>query len=119
VWQIATRKGRKRMAVAKTKRPGTQEKGRMHFRLDPEIKDRVARAAAITGQALTDFAVSTLTEKADEIIERHDTMLLNSEEYSFFLKTLDSEREPSARSRAAAERYKQGRREGTRYTFDN
>lgn len=33
----------------------------MHFRLDPKIKARVARAAAaITDQGLTDFAVSAL-----------------------------------------------------------
>lgn len=57
----------------------------MHFRLAPEIKERVTRAAAITGQGLTDFAVSALSERAEEILERHETVLLNRKDYHFFL----------------------------------
>src|SRR3989442_6896920 len=40
------------MTLAKAKKVGTADKDRMHFRLDPDIKARVARAAAITGQGL-------------------------------------------------------------------
>jgi len=107
------------MSTVSSKKPQTNEKDRMHFRLDPKIKARVARAAAITGQGLTDFAVSTLSEKADQILARHDTILLTSDEYSFFLKALDDERTPSRRSRAAAKRYQRGRRTGVRYHVDN
>jgi uncharacterized protein (DUF1778 family) len=107
------------MATVDSKKPQTSEKGRMHFRLDPKIKARVARAAAITGQGLTDFAVSTLSEKADQILARHDTILLSSDEYSFFLKALDDDPKPSKRSRAAAKRYRRGRRKGVRYRVDN
>ena len=107
------------MATVDPKKTQTSEKDRMHFRLDPKIKARVARAAAITGQGLTDFAVSTLSEKADQILARHDTVLLTSDEYSFFLKALDDERTPSRRSRAAAKRYQRGRRTGVRYHVDN
>ena len=77
----------------------------MHFRLDPKIKARVARAAAIRCQGLTDFAVSALSEKADQILARHDTILLTTVEYSFFLNALAKDRKPSKRSRAAAKRY--------------
>lgn len=66
----------------------------------------MARAAAITGQGLTDSPVSTLSEKADQILARHDTILLTSDEYHFFLKALDDDREPSKRSRAAVKRYR-------------
>lgn len=103
------------MAVAKQKKVTTRNKDRMNFRLDPEIKERVARAAAITGQELTDFAVSTLSERADEILGRHESLLLTSEDYEFFLGALDEDRETSDRSRSAAERYRRGRREGVRY----
>lgn len=103
------------MAVARAKKVSTVDKDRMHFRLNPEIKARVARAAAITGQGLTDFAVSVLSERADEILERHDTLLLNSVDYRFFLKSLDHSRKPSAASRTAAARYRLGRREGVRH----
>ncbi len=103
------------MATVHAKKAQTSEKDRMHFRLDPKIKARVARAAAITGQGLTDFAVSTLSEKADEILARHDTILLTSDEYGFFLNALAEDRKPSKRSRPAAQRYRQGRRKGVRY----
>ena len=105
------------MAAVKAKKVTTRNKGRMNFRLDPEIKARVARAAAISGQELTDFAVSTLSERADQILERHDSLLLSSEDYNFFLNSLDDDREPSERSRAAARRYRRGRRKGVRYRF--
>ena len=103
------------MATVDLKKTQISEKDRMHFRLDPKIKARVARAAAITGQGLTDFAVSTLSEKADQILARHDTILLTSVEYSFFLNALDDDRKPSKRARAAAKRYRRGRRKGVRY----
>jgi hypothetical protein len=44
------------MSRVGAKKPQTSEKDRMHFRLAPKIKARVARAAAITGQGLTDFS---------------------------------------------------------------
>ena len=76
---------------------------------------RVARAAAITGQGLSDFAVSTLSEKSDQIVTRHNIILLTSDEYKFFLNALAEDRNPSTRSRAAAKRYQRGRRKGVRY----
>ena len=89
----------------------------MNFRLAPEIKERVARAAALAGQDLTDFAIATLSEKADEILERHDHLLLNSEDYHFFLDALSETdlSEPSERSLRAAENYRHGTRKGVRY----
>jgi uncharacterized protein (DUF1778 family) len=90
----------------------TNEKDRMHLRLDPKIKARIARAAAISGQGLTDSAVSSLSEKADQILAPHDAILVTSDDYSFFLKALDGDRKPSKRSRAAAKRYQRGRRKG-------
>ena len=107
------------MQSAKVKNVRTPDKDRMHFRLAPEIKERVVRAAAITGQGLTDFAVSALKEVADEILERHDSVLLNRKDYHFFLKSLDDHRKPSRRSRLAAARYRRGRRKGVRYRLVN
>ena len=107
------------MPVTNAEEVPARNKDRMHFRLDSEIKARVARAAAITGQGLTDFAVSTLSEKADEIIERYDSLVLSSDDYNFFLRALADDKKPSKRSRVAAERYRQGRRRGVRYHFDN
>jgi uncharacterized protein (DUF1778 family) len=105
------------MPVTKAKKKPTDTKERMNFRLSAEIKARVVRAAAITGQALTDFAISTLNERANEILERYDNIVLSQADYNFFLEALTSDKKPSKRSRQAAERYRQGQRKGVRYKF--
>jgi uncharacterized protein (DUF1778 family) len=107
------------MPVANAKKVATANKDRLNFRLDPEIKARVVRAAAITGQEVTDFAVATLNEKASEILERHGSLTLNSEDYQFFLNALTDNRKPSKRSSDAARRYRRGKRKGVSYNFDN
>jgi uncharacterized protein (DUF1778 family) len=81
------------------------------------LKKYLRRAAANTGPGLTDFA--TLSEKADQILARHDTILLTSDEYKFFLNALADDRKPSKRSRAAAKRYRRGHRKGVRYHVGN
>lgn len=106
-------------AAPKTARCQDSEQSRLNFRLAPTVKERVVKAAALSGQDLTEFAVATLSEKANLIIEQHDNLLLGSEEHEFFLKALvdTTVSEPSERSRTAAERYRQGTRKGVRYTL--
>jgi uncharacterized protein (DUF1778 family) len=89
---------------------------RLNVRLAPEVKTRIERAAALTGRDLTEFAVATLNEKAEEVIERHEHVLLNTDEYRFFLNTLSgSPQKPSRRAAAAAKLYKLGKRKGVRH----
>jgi uncharacterized protein (DUF1778 family) len=104
---------------ARTQPRRDAEHSRMNFRLAPRVKERVSRAAALCGQDLTEFAVTTLSEKADLVIERHDSLLLGNDEYAFFLAALGDNVVPesSDRSRAAAEKYRQGTRKGVRYVF--
>ena len=92
------------------------EPSRMNIRLAIEIKERIVKAAILSGQDLTEFAVATLSKKADEIIERHDNLFLGSEDYQFFLNALsENSSKPSEKSQQIAERYKQGIRKGVRY----
>ena len=108
------------MTVVNAKKTPARNIARMNFRINAEIKARVARAAAITGQGLTDFAVSTLNEKATAIIERYDTINLDSDDYEFFLNALDKKaQKPSKRALSAARRYRQGLRKGVRHILDN
>lgn len=103
------------MTVVKNK--NAREQSRLNFRLAPEIKARVARAATIVGQDLTEFAVSTLSQKADEVLEKHDNVLLGSKDYQFFLDALSAAEtdEPSKKSQKAADDYRRGTRKGARY----
>jgi len=106
--------GENKMSTNKTKNQ-TIEVDRMNFRLSTEIKAKIIKAAAITGQQLTDFAVSTLNEKANEILEQHNNIVLKSEDYEFFLASLFEEKEPSLNSLNAANRYRKGHRKGVKY----
>ena len=107
------------MPTKKTPAPRPASPARLKFSLAPEIKARVARAAALTGQALTDFAVAALSEKAEEILARHEQLTLSPADYEFFLQALSEVPEPSARSQQAAARYRQGKRHGVRYQRAN
>ena len=114
-FSIMTVKAKTRTKTAP--RSDKAKQSRLNFRLPPEIKDRIARAAAITGSDLTEFAVAALNEKADQVIERHDHILLNSNEYHFFLDALSASNtaKPSDYSIAMAERYRRGKRKGVKY----
>jgi len=83
----------------------TERDARLNFRLSREIKNRVERAAAVSGQSVSDFAVSALARTADDILERHQTITLGNVERDFFLALLDSEEEPSEKAMEAARRY--------------
>ena len=104
------------MPVVKNK--NTSQQSRLNFRLAPEIKARVARAATVVGQDLTEFAVATLSQKADEVLEKHDRVLLGSEDYQFFLDALSAAADTgksSKKSKKAADEYRRGTRKGARY----
>lgn len=118
------------MAITKTKKLSVKSaestsishkknivQSRLNVRLTTAIKERVAKAAALSGQDLTEFAVAVLSEKASLIIQQHDNLLLGSEDHDFFLETLNAPNvsEPSARSLSAAEKYRRGNRKGVRY----
>ena len=54
-----------------------KEIGRINVRLDASIKKRISKAAYILGQDITEFTVSTLNEKAREVIEKFDRFELS------------------------------------------
>lgn len=89
--------------------------GRMNIRLAAEVKERVVRAAALSGQDLTEFAVVALSEKAAKVIEQHDQVVLSSADYQFFLDKLSVRSKPSQRSRSVAANYRKGIRRGVRH----
>ena len=82
-------------------------KSRLNIRISPEIKDRVARAAHILGQDLTEFTSSTLSRHADEILDNHEQILLSESDYNFFLAELEKPAtKPSDYARKAMEDYR-------------
>ena len=50
---------------------------RLAFCMKPELKDRIEEAAALLGLNLTDFVLSSLPERASEVVERHRNITLS------------------------------------------
>ena len=91
---------------------------RLNVRVPQDIKARIAQAASIVGQDLTEFTVSTLNERAVKVLEEHEAFVLTENERRAFLDILAAPvPEPTKRSLEAAAIYKRGVRRGPVYEF--
>lgn len=79
---------------------------RLDFRLSPLAKEMIEQAAVVSGQTISDFAVTTLVRSAEEILERHRQRQLSDRDRDLFLKMLDHPPRPNTALRRAAARYK-------------
>ena len=82
------------------------QNARLDFRLKPEQKALIERAAGVEGQSVSNFAVGTLVRAAHETIQRASLTTLSARDADTFLGMLSSDAEPNAALKAAAERYK-------------
>ena len=81
---------------------------RLNFRLPEELKATIEKAAAQSGQSVSDFAVSTLVREARAVICEHDVTELSDRDRDIFVSILDDgDAAPNETLRAAAERYKE------------
>jgi uncharacterized protein (DUF1778 family) len=87
----------------------TSRQSRLDFRVKPEHKTLIERAASVRGQSLTDFAVSALLKEAGEVIEQAELRTLSRRDSTIFLQMLNSEAMPNAALKRAAKRYKNNR----------
>ena len=84
----------------------TTHDARLNFRLSRDVKERIEKAAAIAGMSVSDFAASRLAAAADEIMERHNRIVLDNAERDFFLALLEApDKEPTPEARRAIARY--------------
>ena len=61
---------------------------RVAFRVKPELKERIQTAAALMGLTVTDFVVSTLSERASEVVDRQLRINLSDRDRDLFLSAL-------------------------------
>jgi len=86
---------------------GHKNEARLDFRLNRQLKDLIERAALLTGQNVSDFAVSVLTERARQVVQEHETTVLSDRDRDLFLAMLDKDAEPNEALKKAAKRFKQ------------
>lgn len=85
----------------------TTNDARIEIWLGGEAKAVVEEAAALTGQSLSDFAVSALLEKATQVVTAQPVRVLSERDARTFLRMLDSEEQPNETLREAAAWYKE------------
>ncbi|HQU44030.1 MAG: hypothetical protein B7Z73_05035 [Planctomycetia bacterium 21-64-5] len=77
------------------------------FHLPAELKQVVEQAAALRGQSLGDFAVSTLVENAQRIVNDHQVTKLTNRDRDIFLAMLDDkDSQPNDALLASVQSYK-------------
>lgn len=79
---------------------------RLEARVPAELKDVFVRAAALRGQSLTDFIVSTVAEAARQVLRDQDILELTRRDQIAFAEALVHPPAPSAKLRSAARSYK-------------
>lgn len=83
---------------------------RLDVRLAPDLKATIEEAAAMTGQTVSDFVVSTLVEKANAVSSQRRQIELSSRDSAIFQAALeDTDTEPNEALKQAAGRYRENR----------
>lgn len=82
---------------------------RLDFRVSPEHKSLIERAASAQGQTVSNFAIAALLKASEEAIQAETMRTLSARDARNFLAMLDAPREPNGALKAAAKGYK-GRR---------
>lgn len=114
MWQLATNWNLMSLAIEKK----TSTNSRLNIRLTPDLKARIRRAATVLGQDLTEFAVSTLNDRAVEVLEEYDSLVLSEAERRAFLDILAGDAPaPTKRALESAKKYKGGVKKGVSYEF--
>ncbi|MDQ3801569.1 MAG: DUF1778 domain-containing protein [Acidobacteriota bacterium] len=83
-----------------------QNKTRLDFRVSVESKAIIEQAASLSGQTVSDFAVSTLIKSAQEVISQNRQTKLSLRDQELFLQMLESEDEPNTALENALKTYK-------------
>jgi uncharacterized protein (DUF1778 family) len=91
-----SQKGRGRRRAAKE---------RVDFRLEPEHKALIERAAAYRGETMTGYAVSTLVREAQRVVREHEVVTLSDADRDGFLELLENPPKPTEALQRAARRH--------------
>lgn len=87
--------------------PTAKSDARINFRLNSDFKGTIEDAAAEMGQSVSDFAVSTLVQRARNILHDQRSTRLSERDRQLFVAALDDESsKPNEALVKAAKRYK-------------
>ncbi|HCT3361051.1 TPA: DUF1778 domain-containing protein [Enterobacter cloacae] len=80
------------------------KKQRIDLRLTEDDKSLIEEAAAMTNQSISQFMVSTASERAAEVIEQHRRLILNEASWNQVMDAISNPPIPNERLKRAARR---------------
>jgi len=80
---------------------------RFNFRTTERIKKTVERAAALTGQDMSSFAINAVYQRAIATIQAHEVTHLEPEDHQAFFDALDNPPAPTEKLSAAFARHEE------------
>ncbi|WP_079964717.1 DUF1778 domain-containing protein [Salmonella enterica] len=83
------------------------KKQRIDLRLNEDDKHMIEAAAAMTNQSISQFMVSTASQRAAEVIDQHRRLLLNEESWNLVMDTITNPPAPNDRLKRAANRLRE------------
>lgn len=83
------------------------KKQRIDLRLNEDDKHMIEEAAAMTNQSISQFMVSTASERAAEVIDQHRSLLLNEESWNLVMDAITNPPAPNDRLKRAANRLRE------------
>lgn len=83
------------------------KKQRIDLRLNEDDKHMIEEAAAMTNQSISQFMVSTASERAAEVIDQHRRLLLNEESWNLVMDAITNPSVPNERLKRAAKRLRE------------
>ena len=81
---------------------------RLSCRVSAQIKQRAEEAAAILGQSITDFTESALADRAQEVLERHDKIVLSDRDFVRFIEAIENPDPPTPSLNSAIAEFRRG-----------
>jgi uncharacterized protein (DUF1778 family) len=83
------------------------KQARLNFRLANDLKALIEEAATLTGQSVSDYAVSNLVRISQEVLEQRRATVLSARDRQAFMALLeDANARPTQALARAARRYK-------------
>ncbi|ANG92856.1 DUF1778 domain-containing protein [Enterobacteriaceae bacterium 155047] len=80
------------------------KKQRIDLRLNEDDKSMIEEAAAMTNQSISQFMVSTASERAAEVINQHRRLILNEASWNLVMDAISNPPAPNDRLKRAAKR---------------
>ena len=82
------------------------KKQRIDLRLTDDDKSIIEEAAAMSNQSITQFMVSSASERAVKVIEQHRRLVLSEESWNLVMEAISNPPVPNDKLKRAANRLK-------------